>query len=181
MARIKPIDKEAAGTATTDLLGMVKRKMGSVPNIISTMANSLAVAKAYLGFNQALSAGALSLRMREQIALLVAELNNCEYCLAAHTAFGKGVGLDDQEIADARQASARSDRERAALVFVRSIVQNHGSVSDIDVAQVRNAGFTDGEIIEIIANVALNIFTNYFNLVVATEVDFPTASDLAAA
>ena len=181
MARIQPIEKEAAGAATTDLLGMVKRKMGSVPNIISTMANSLAVAKAYLGFNQALSAGALSLRMREQIALLVGELNNCEYCLAAHTAFGKGVGLDDQEIADARQASARSDRERAALVFVRSIVQNHGSVSDIDVAQVRNAGFTDGEIIEIIANVALNIFTNYFNLVVATEVDFPTASDLAAA
>ena len=181
MARIQPIDKETAGAATNDLLRMVKRKMGSVPNIISTMANSLAVTKAYLGFNQALSAGALSLRMREQIALLVAELNNCNYCLAAHTAFGKGVGLEDQEIAEARQATARSDKERAALEFVKTIVQSHGSVSDNDITQIREAGYSDGEIIEIIANVALNIFTNYFNIVVATDVDFPTTTDLAAA
>lgn len=181
MTRIQPINKETAGAATNELLGVVKRKMGSVPNIISTMANSLAVTKAYLGFNQALSAGALSLRMREQIALLVAELNHCEYCLAAHTAFGKGVGLDDQEITDARQATAQSGKERIALEFARSIVRNHGSVSDNDIAQIREAGFTDGEIIEIIANVALNIFTNYFNIVVATEVDFPTTAELAAA
>ena len=181
MIRIQPVDKNTAAVATNDLLRLVKKKMGSVPNLISTMANSLAVAKAYLGFNQALSSGSLSLRLREQIAILVAELNSCEYCLAAHATFGKEVGLDAQEIHAARSGAAHSTKEQIALEFVKKIVQNRGSVPDEALFQVRAAGYTDAEIVEIIANVALNIFTNYFNLVAGTEVDFPALPEQVAA
>ena len=145
------------------------------------MANSPAVANAYLGFSQSLSTGLLPARLREQIALVVGETNGCDYCLATHTALGKGAGLSEQETCDARRAIATDDKVRVALVFARKVVSDQGNVSDEDVYQVRGAGYTDGEIAEIVANVALNIFTNYFNHVAGTEVDFPAAPELAAA
>lgn len=181
MPRIQPVNADTADTGTTELLGSVKKKMGTVPNIIATMANSPAVAKAYLGFSQSLSIGSLSARLREQIALVVGETNGCGYCVAAHTALGKGAGLSEQETRDARRADATNDKERAALEFARKIVSERGHVSNDDVQKVRQAGYTDGEITEIVANVALNNFTNYFNHVAETEVDFPPAPELAAA
>ncbi len=181
MPRIHPVNKNNAEPKTANLLGTVEKKMGLVPNIIATMANSPAVAQAYLGFSQSLSTGKLSARLREQIALVVGETNNCGYCLAAHTALGKGVGLTEGETCDARRAEATDDKERAALQFARTIVSERGWVSDEDVQAVRQAGYDDGQIAEIVANVALNIFTNYFNHVAGTEVDFPVAPELTAA
>jgi uncharacterized peroxidase-related enzyme len=154
--------------------------MGTVPNLIATMARSPAVARAYLGFAQALSGGTLPRRVREQIALVVGEANACGYCVAAHTASGKRVGLTEEETKDARRAASDDEKEQAAPVFARKVVQDRGVVADADVEQLRQAGYTDGEMGEIVANVALNIFTNYFNHVAATEVDFPAAPDLAA-
>lgn len=104
MPRIHPVNRNTADSKTTNLLGSVEKKMGQVPNIIATMATSPAVAQAYLGFSQSLSTGQLSARLREQIALVVGETNNCEYCLAAHTALGKGAGLTEGETCDARRA-----------------------------------------------------------------------------
>lgn len=181
MARIQPVGEEAADAPTRELLSSVKRKMGQVPNLISTMANSPAVAKAYLGFSQALSAGTLSARLREQIALAVGETNGCGYCVAAHTVLGKGAGLTEQETCDARRAASRDEKERIALDFAQKVVQDRGVVGDVDVERLRGAGYTEGEIAEIVANVALNLFTNYFNHVAGTEVDFPQAPALAAA
>ncbi len=181
MPRIQPINKDSADTATAELLGTVQKKMGTVPNIIATMANSPAVAKAYLGFSQSLSAGSLPARLREQIALVVGETNGCNYCVAAHTALGKAAGLTEGETCDARRAVASDNKEHAALEFARQIVSEQGRVSDNDVQNVRQAGYTDGEVAEIVANVALNIFTNYFNHVAGTEVDFPASPELAAA
>jgi len=181
MTRIQPVNDHTADAPTRELLTSVKRKMGTVPNLISTMANSPAVAKAYLGFSQALSAGALPARLREKIALAVGESNSCGYCVAAHTELGKGAGLTEQETCDARRATARDEKERVALAFARKVVQDRGVVGDTDVEQLRGAGYTDGEIAEIVANVALNLFTNYFNHVAGTEVDFPQAPALAAA
>ncbi|QEG36893.1 carboxymuconolactone decarboxylase family protein [Bythopirellula goksoeyrii] len=175
MARIQPVNKDAADTTQQHILDTVKKKMGMVPNLIATMANSPAVANAYLGFSQQLSTGALSPRLREQIALAVGEVNSCDYCLAAHTALGKGAGLSESETCDARRAEAKDDAERFALEFAQKVVRDRGVVSDDDLQQVREAGYTDGEIAEIVANVALNIFTNYFNHVAGTEVDFPAA------
>lgn len=179
MPRIQPINKDSADTATAELLGAVQKKMGTVPNIIATMANSTAVAKAYLGFSQSLSTGSLPARLREQIALVVGETNACNYCVAAHTALGKAAGLTERETCDARRAEASDSKEHAALEFARKIVIDQGKVSDDDVKNVRQAGYTEGEVVEIVANVTLNIFTNYINHVAETEVDFPIAPELA--
>ncbi len=180
MPRISPVNRNTADSQTADLLGAVEEKMGIVPNIIATMANSAAVAQAYLGFSQSLSAGLLSVRLREQIALVVGETNQCGYCLAAHTALGQGAGLTEPETCDARRAEPKDQKEQAALQFARAIVKERGLVSDADVQQVRDAGYQDGEIAEIVANVALNLFTNYFNHVAGTEIDFPAAPELTA-
>lgn len=180
MARIQPVDERSADAVVADLLGVVRRKMGTVPNLISTMANSPAVARAYLGFSQALSSGELPARLREQIALVVGETNSCAYCLAAHTELGKGAGLTEEETLAARRAASTDERERAALDFARQLVQDRGVVNDADVERLGKVGYTDGEISEIVANVALNLFTNYFNHVAGTEIDFPQATCLAA-
>jgi AhpD family alkylhydroperoxidase len=111
--------------------------------------------------------------------LAVGETNNCGYCVAAHTALGKGAGLSEAETVDARYADSQDEEERAALQFAHKVVSERGWVSDDDVQRVRQAGYNDGEIGEIVANVALNIFTNYFNHVAGTEVDFPVAPELA--
>ena len=181
MSRIQPVNETNADPAAAQVLATVKKKLGKVPNLIATMANSAAVVNSYLGFSQALSTGSLSPRLREQIALVVGETNRCEYCLAAHTALGKGAGLTEAETRDARVAVASDKKERAALEFARKIVVQRANISDTDVQDARQAGYTDGEIGEIVANVALNIFTNYFNHVAETEVDFPAAPELVAA
>jgi len=181
MPRLSPVTQETADTAAAELLSAVNKKMGTVPNIIATMANSPAVANAYLSFSEALSSGSLPARLREQIALVVGETNQCNYCVAAHTALGKGAGLSEAETVGARQADAEDHKERVALQFARKLVQKRGWVSDDDVQQLRQAGYRDGEIAEIVANVALNIFTNYFNHVAGTDVDFPAAPQLSAA
>lgn len=180
MPRIQAIDERTTDPAAADLLALVKKKMGKVPNLIATMANSPAVASAYLGFSQALSDGALPTRLKEQLALVVGETNHCDYCLAAHTTLGKGAGLSEQETCDARQAHSQNERERVALDFARNLVQYRGVVQDGDVELLREAGYTDGEVSEIVAHVALNIFTNYFNHVAQTEIDFPAAPNLCA-
>ena len=180
MTRIQPVTKDKADSAQLVILDTVQKKMGMIPNLVSTMTNSPAVANAYLGFSQQLSTGSLSPRLREQLSLVVGEENSCDYCLAAHTALGKGAGLSEPETCDARRAEAKDDAERAALEFAQKIVKDRGVVSDDDIHQVREAGYTDGEISEIVANVALNIFTNYFNHVAGTEVDFPAVPAMSS-
>ncbi|HJZ46873.1 MAG TPA: carboxymuconolactone decarboxylase family protein [Roseiflexaceae bacterium] len=173
MTRLDPVDPTTAtGTART-LLDTVQSKLGRIPNMMRTMALSPAVLEGYLGLNIALAGGVLTARLREQIALTVAEANRCGYCLAAHTYFGKRAGLDADALDQARQASASDPKAAAALTFVRTIVEQHGAISDEELRRVREAGYEEGEIAEMVAHVALNIFTNYLNLVAQTEVDFP--------
>jgi len=178
MPRIQPVLKDQADAKTAVLLESVGKKLGMVPNLISTMAHSLAVANAYLGFSQSLAGGLLPARLREQIALVVGETNGCGYCVAAHTALGKGAGLSEAETCNARRTIASDPKEQVALVFARKLVVDRGMVRDDDVLQVRAAGYNDGEIAEIVAGVALNIFTNYFNHVAGTETDFPVPPEL---
>ena len=181
MTRIAPVNRANAEPGTEKLLQGIEKKMGGVPNILATMANSTATAGAYLGMSQALAGGELGPRIREQIALSVGELNGCEYCVSAHTMLGKNAGLNDYELDLARRGRADDARTDAALRFARQIVDVRGHVSDEALADVRSAGFSEGEITEIIANVALNLFTNYFNHVADTAIDFPKVDSLAAA
>jgi uncharacterized peroxidase-related enzyme len=173
MSRLIAVDPAKATGKAKDLLDKVQAKLGLTPNMMRTMANSPAVLEAYLNFNNSLAEGSLSSRLREQIALVVAEANGCEYCLSAHTAIGKMVGLGTDDILASRQSTSTNPKVEAALKFASRIIARRGDVSDNDLGQVLQAGYAEGEIAEIIANVALNVFTNYFNQVAQTEIDFP--------
>lgn len=179
MPRIHPVDRNAK-VKTRELLDSVEKKLGTVPNMVATMANSLPVARAYLGFGEALGRGSLPTALRQQISLAVSEFDQCNYCLSAHSFLGSKAGLQESDLLDARQGMAADEKANAALVFARKIVENRGHVSDEDVEEVRHAGYSDGQIAEIVANVALTTFTNYFNQVAGTDIDFPVAPALMA-
>lgn len=181
MARIQPVSYEQSTGKTKSLLSAVKAKLGLTPNMMTTMAQSPAVLEAYLNFSTALASGKLAPGLREQIALITAEVNGCGYCASAHTAVGKMVGLSEADILGARNGSSSNAKTDTALKFARKVIINRGEVSDSDVQTVRDAGFSDGEIGEIVANVALNVFTNYFNLIAQTDIDFPRVDIGAAA
>ncbi|MEZ6084641.1 MAG: peroxidase-related enzyme [Phycisphaerae bacterium] len=180
MPRLKAIETAEAEPKAKTLLNGVQKKLGMTPNLMRTMANSPAVLEAYLGFSNTLGQSSLSTKLREQIALTVGEVNRCQYCLAAHNALGKMAGLGDEEIADSRRGTSTDRKTEAVLKFARRIVAERGWVSDEDVASVRAVGVNDVEIAEIVAVVALNIFTNYFNHVAGTKVDFPEVEPVAA-
>jgi uncharacterized peroxidase-related enzyme len=173
MTRIQPVSYERSTGKAKELLDAVKARLGMTPNMMKTMAQSPAVLEAYLNFSSALGGGKLNARLREQIALISAEVNGCGYCASAHTAIGKMVGLDEDAILAARKGTAADAKTDAALKFARAVIVNRGEVSDADLQAVKDAGFSDGEIGEIVANVALNIFTNYFNEIAKTDIDFP--------
>jgi AhpD family alkylhydroperoxidase len=141
--------------------------------MMRTMAQSRAVLDGYLALNSALAKGSLGRKLGEQIALLTAEQNGCNYCASAHTALGKHAGLADSDIAAARDGRASEPRAQAALSLARAVIETRGHVSDAELAAARRAGLSDGEIGEVVAHVAVNVFTNYFNSLADTEVDFP--------
>ena len=176
MPRLTAISSEHAAGKAKDLLDGVQATLGMIPNLMRTMANSPAVLEAYLNFKGALAMGSLPATLREQIALAVAEVNGCDYCLAAHAAVGTLVGLSHQDILDSRQGTSPDRKVEAALRFARMLVQQRGRVGDEDLARLRKMGYGDDEISEIVAHVALNVFSNYFTLVADTVVDFPEVS-----
>jgi uncharacterized peroxidase-related enzyme len=169
-----PVDPALATGKAGELLAAVRAKLGVVPNMTRHMARSPAVLEAYLGFAGALQGGTLGGRLAEQIALATAEANGCEYCLSAHTMLGRNAGLDAAAIAAAREGEATDPQARVALDFARAVLAGRGRVPEPAVAAMRAAGFDDGSIGEVVAHVALNVFTNYFNNVTQPVVDFPT-------
>ena len=171
--RLPAVDPESTAGKTRELLDAVQRELGMVPNLIRTMATSPTVLEAYLGLYATLTMGTLPASLRERIALTVAEMNKSAYCLATHAAVGKTVGLSDQEIQDSRAGTSPVRRVEAALVFARRLITEHGAVSDDDVVRLHDVGYRDDEIAEIVALVALNIWTNYFNNLAGTEIDYP--------
>lgn len=178
MERIRPLYPEETTGKAKELLETIQKKLGMTPNMMRTMAQSTAVLEAYLSFSNALGGGSLPARLREQIALVVSETNGCRYCLSAHSAIGGMLGLSQEEILDSRRGESSEGKSRIALRFARKLVSERGRVDDHDLAQVRKAGFSDGDIAEIVGNVALNLFTNYFNHVADPQVDFPAAVPL---
>ncbi len=173
MVKLIALDPTQATGKVRELLAQVQAQLGMVPNMMRTMANSPAVLEGYLSFSNALAGGVLSPQLREQIALAVAEINSCEYCLSAHAAIGKMVGLSERELTSGRQSFSDEPKIDAALKFARTTVVSQGQVTTDDLNRLRQAGYADAEIAELIANVILNIFTNYFNHIAQTEVDFP--------
>jgi uncharacterized peroxidase-related enzyme len=173
MPRIAPIDTAHADAGVLATLAAVKAKIGMTPNLFSTFARSPAVLNGYVAFSDALTKGALTARQREIVALAVAQVNECGYCLSAHTLMGKGAGLSPEGIRLAREGKAESAVDGAVASFARRVVDSRGQVADADIAAARSAGLDDVRIVEVIANVAINVLTNYTNNVALTDIDFP--------
>ena len=178
MARIQQIAPATATGKAKELLDVVQSKFGMVPNMTRAMANAPAVLDGYMQLSGALSKGKLSAKVREQLDLAISQANDCEYCLAAHSAVGRMVGLSADQILDSRMGTSVDPKVDALIRFARKVVEAHGKVSNSDLEEVRDAGFDDGAIAEVVASVALNVFTNYFNLVADTDIDFPKADAL---
>ncbi len=173
MSRIKALDREQVSPRAGELLDDVAKTLGKTPNMMRTMAQSAAVLDGYLALNAALGRGSLGAKVREQLALLTAEQNGCEYCAAVHTALGKAAGLTDTDVDAARAGQASNMRAAGALALARAVIETRGHVADVELAAARGAGLSDGEIGEVVGHVALNVFSNYFNNLAHTEVDFP--------
>jgi uncharacterized peroxidase-related enzyme len=178
MARLTQIPPDTVTGRAKVLLDAVKGKLGLVPNMTRSMAHAPAVLDGYLKLSGALSQGTLPAKAREQIALAVAQANGCEYCVAAHAAIGRMVGLTDDQIRDSRLGTAVDPKADALIRFTLRVLNAHGAVGDGDLDEVRGAGFDDAAIAEVVANVALHVFTNYFNRLAKTDLDFPTVPAL---
>lgn len=179
MTRLASLDPQQATGPAKDLFTAVQAKLGRpAPNMMRAMASAPPVLKAYLEFSGALAGGRLDPKLRERIALAVGEQNRCGYCVDAHTLIGGKFGLQPAEMLDARRGKAADPAHAAALAFARKIASGNADVTDADVAALRQAGFDDGQIAEITAHVALNLFTNLFNHVAGTTSDFPPAPKL---
>jgi len=181
MTRLPALDPAVATGKSKTLLDAVQKKLGRTPNLMRTLANAPAALEAYLNLSGNLATGTLDAKVREQLALTVAEANLCDYCLAAHTAIGGMVGLSTDEIGKARAATSSQPKTTALLKLARSIVVNRGNPTDHELASARAQGVSDGEIVEVVANVALNILTNYVNHVAQTVVDFPAVAPASTA
>jgi len=183
MSRIAiPATIADAPEKSRDLLTAVGKQLGSVPNLFRLVSVSPAALEGYLGLSGALGKGALPAATRERIALAVAEVNGCGYCLSAHTYLGKTFAkLDDAEIAANRGGASNDPKADAAVRFAAKVARERGHVSEGDLAAVRLAGYTDAQVIEIVQHVALNTWTNYVNEVFKTDIDFPVVEARRAA
>lgn len=174
MSRISIPSVETSLEASKPLLSAVNKQLGVVPNLMKLVGHSPAALEGYLSLNGALAKGKLSVQLRERIALTIAEYNACDYCLSAHDYLGRNVAkISDAEISAARDADSADARTKAALQFALRVAEARGRVAETDYVAVREAGFDEAEIIEIVSQVALNVLTNYINNVAHTDIDFP--------
>ena len=173
MSRLPLIDPATATGARAELLGRVQAAFGATPNMFRAVAHSPAALRSMWGAFGALSGGVLPVRLGEQIAVAVAERNRCAYCLAAHTALGLKAGASAEELGAAQLGESADPRTAVALRFALKLVDARGQVEAADVQAVRDAGFDDEQVVEILAHVALNLFTNYVNVAFDVPVDFP--------
>jgi uncharacterized peroxidase-related enzyme len=170
--KIDAIDPNNASPNVKPLLDGVKKGLGLVPNVFRVAAQSPVALESLVALVSATGKGTLNAKTREAIALTVSEANACDYCLSAHTALGKHAGLADDALAKARDAQSDDARTRAILVLARAIVDRRGRASSA-LDEARRAGLSDGEVVEIVANVTATTFTNYLNELAETEIDFP--------
>ncbi len=173
MPRVEPIELEVCDAAARDALLGVRARLGMIPNLLLVMARSPTVLEGFLGLEGALERSVLPAKLREQIALAVAERNRSTYSVARHAAFGRAVGLSEEEIADARQGHSASGRRQAVLRFACALVDKRGHLTDGDWTRLRTAGLGDREILDIVAAVCTALVSDYFAEAIRVESDFP--------
>ena len=172
-----PVEPETATGKAADLLAQVHKSLGVTPTMTKVMANSPALLQGYLALSGAVAGGTLKPAVRERLAIATAQLNGCEYCLSAHTYVGANIAkVDAAELDRARRAESSDAHVAALLKLSNAIAENAGDVDDVDLKTARAEGVTDVEIGEIVANLALNTMTNYFNILAHVDNDWPVVS-----
>lgn len=180
MSNIAQIKPETATPEQTEVFANVKKAMGMVPNLVATLAQSSAAVGGYLAFDGALAKGSLPAKYRELISVVVAQSNGCNYCLSAHSMIAKMKGYTEEAVLDFRRGKSSDPKEQSMINFIHKVLANKGNVAPAVIEDLRSHGFSESDIVEIIANVAINNFTNYFNNAAATVIDFPLAPKLEA-
>ena len=171
--RVATLNPETTTGKSKELFDAVNKKLGFIPNLIKVFGNSPATLQTYLSLGQLTASGNFSNKFREQLALAIAEENDCNYCLSAHTAIGKMNGLSEEQTELNRQGLANDSKVQAALQFAQQITKKRGQVSSEEITAFKNAGHSDEDVLEIILNVVSNTLTNYVNHIAQTEIDFP--------
>lgn len=170
---ISPVKAESASKDVQEIYASVQKKLNGLPNMFLNMGNSASVLKGYLNLSEAVNHSSLNSKLRESIQLVVSEANQCDYCLAAHSAIGKAQGLTNDEIINARKGDAKDMKTKAILHFAKEVAAKRARISEQDIAALKEAGVSNKEFADIIMAVILAIFTNYFNILSETPVDFP--------
>lgn len=173
MARINLVTNESANPEQKALFEAIDAQLGVVPNFLKAFANSPAALKAFLGLHGIAGDGSLDPQTRERIALALAQQNSCEYCLSAHTAIGRKAGLDSAEIEANRSGGSRDEKAAVAVRFARSLVAHMGEITTAELVEMRNAGYSESDIVEVITHVGMNILTNMLGKAGRIDIDFP--------
>jgi uncharacterized peroxidase-related enzyme len=173
MARINIVTTDSATAEQKALFDAIQGQLGMVPNFLRVFANSPEALKAFLGLHGIANGGSLDPQTRERIALALAEQNTCEYCLSAHTAIGRKAGLDSTEMAANRTGSSHDAKAAVAVKFARSLVEHTGEITTAELLEMRDAGYRESDIVEVITHVGMNLLTNILGKAGRVDIDFP--------
>lgn len=180
MQRLNSVNPDTAEGRTKELLDIVQQAFGGVPNVAKVLANSPAALESFLGFSQAIGNASIGEKLHNQVKLNTSESNSCDYCTSILCAVAPSAGLSADDILAGRTGESEDHSTDAALKFAEAVMENHGKVSDDQIQSVRDAGFDDGQIVEIVTSVVLGCFTNFLNNVADTELDIPEAEPVVA-
>ena len=173
MSRITMITHENANDEQNVLFTAITEQLGTVPNFLKVFAHSPTALRAFLGLHNIANEGSLDTLTKERIALALAEKNACQYCLSAHTAIGGKAGLSKEEIAANRLGTSNDNKAAAAVKFSISLAEHQGDITNTELLEIRNAGYTEADIVEIITHVGMNILTNILGKASRVDIDFP--------
>lgn len=173
MSRINVLNHKDATTEQADLFASIQASLGVVPNFLKVFANSPAALRAFLGLHGIANEGSLAPKTRERIALALAEQNECQYCVSAHTAIGRKAGLDNSEMQANRVGSSQDEKAAVAVSFALALLEHKGEVTNAELQTVRDAGYSESDIVEIITHVGMNLLTNIIGKASRADIDFP--------
>jgi uncharacterized peroxidase-related enzyme len=173
MARLHVVTPDTANGDQKALFQAIQGQLGVVPNFLKVLANSPQALTAFLGLYGIAHTGSLDAKTRERIAIAVAQRNDCQYCLSAHAAIGRQAGLTGAEIEANRAGSSQDAKAAAAVRFAAALAEHTGNITDAELAEVRHAGYSDADIVEIITHVGMNVLTNILGKASQVDIDFP--------
>ena len=173
MSRITTVSNESASIEQRSLLDAIQSQLGMVPNFLRVFAHSPDALKAFLGLHHIADHGSLDAATRKRIALALAQQNECEYCLSAHTAIGRKAGLNGAEIEANRAGTSQDAKAAVAVKFARALVEHKGAVTNAELQAMRDADFSEADIVEVITHVGMNVLTNILGKASRVDIDFP--------